>query len=84
MTKKEKYKDYDLWVDLELNSSFITKGTAIKILENETGFEGEMPSKFAITKYKGKEIIIYVDTVGDLCVQLGTNPKIARVLTPVE
>lgn len=83
MTKKEKYKDYDLWVDLELPNGFITKNSATKFLD-DNGFEGEIPSKPIITKYKNRDIIIYVDTVGDLCVQLGTNPKIARVLTPVE
>jgi len=82
--KKNKTKGIDFWIDSELPITFITKNRALNILEEEIYYNGEVPSKVVFVKHKKKEVMIYVDTVGDLCVQLGTDIKIPRVLEYVE
>lgn len=78
------FKNIDLWIDIDLPHTFITKKKALDILKEEIDYNGEVPSKIVCVKYKKKDIIIYVDVVECLCVQLGTDPKFPRVLDLVE
>jgi hypothetical protein len=82
--KNNKTKGIDFWTDCELPITFITKKKALDIMKEEIDYNGEIPSKVVFVKHKKKDVMIYVDNVGDLCVQLGTDIRIARALERVE